>query len=134
MAANDYLVRMFGHTREELIGRSVVNLYVNHDDLRRCTSEINKKGSVKEYPVRLRRRDGTEIDIVHTTTVTRGKGGEVLGYRGIVRDITETKKAEEALRESEERFRLLIEAAPIGVALVRQGRHVYVNSELVDVF
>jgi len=134
MAANDSLVRMFGHTREELIGRSVVNLYVNHDDLRRCTSEINKKGSVKEYPVRLRRRDGTEIDIVHTTTVTRGKGGEVLGYRGIVRDITETKKAEEALRESEERFRLLIEAAPIGVALVRQGRHVYVNSELVDVF
>jgi two-component system cell cycle sensor histidine kinase/response regulator CckA len=131
---NESHARIYGYPRGEMIGQNLIRLYVNPDDRKRFATELLKKGAVKEYPLKLRRKDGTEIDTVHTTTVRRGKDGKVLEYRGIIRDITEKKNAEEALRQSEERFRLLIESAPIGVALIRQSRCMYVNAEFVQSF
>jgi len=63
------------------------------------------------------RPDGTSafIEIKPTMTV---KDGQIVGTQGVVRDITEHKQAEEALRTSEERFKTIFVQAPLGIALI----------------
>jgi PAS domain S-box-containing protein len=82
---------------------------------------------------RIARADG-EVRWVHARGFqVRDAAGELIRLTGIVTDITERKRAEEALRESEERFSGAFEHAPIGVALVSsEGRWLKVNRALSD--
>lgn len=82
---------------------------------------------------RIARPDG-EVRCVHVRGFqVRDAAGELIRLTGIVTDITERKRAEEALRESEERFSGAFEHAPIGVALVSsEGRWLKVNRALSD--
>ena len=82
------------------------------------------------YPMefRLRRGDGEFRWMMGTGAPYKGDQGETLGYIGTVIDVTETKRVEEALRESEERFRDLADSAPVMIAVVdAQGAPTYLN-------
>ena len=105
--ANQAALDLFGYTRQALIGMNVQRLYVHPEDRGVFQREIERKGSVRDYEFKFRKQDGTEIVCLVTSTVRRAADGKVLGYQGIVRDITEQTKAEKALRESEGRFRQL---------------------------
>lgn len=62
---------------------------------------------LKNYEVKFRKKDGTLIDCLITSSVWRSDNGTILGYQGILHDITERKRMEEALRSSREELRNL---------------------------
>ncbi len=95
---NQAALELFSYSREEMIGMDVIDIYVNPADRYKFQQEIEQKGSVKNYEVRFRKKNGIEIDCLLTSTVWKSVDGTILGYQGIIRDITETKKVADQLR------------------------------------
>lgn len=116
--ANPSFLEIFGYTREETIGKNIGELYADPAAGPKFREEIEKKGFVKDYKVKFQRRDGTDVDCLLTLSVQFGDDGSVVGYHGIIRDVTDQKRADEALRESEELFRKVFEQGPLGMAIV----------------
>jgi PAS domain-containing protein len=75
---------------------------------------------VDHYHTVRMRKDGTFVDISLTISPVRNAAGEIVGASKIARDITQHKRAEEALRLSNERFRLMADAASV---LIRSSFH-----------
>ena len=82
-------LELFGYSREEMLGINTKAVFVNPDEYQRLQDEIAQKGSVREFEVKLRKKDGTEIDCLITSTVRLARDKSVIGYQGIIRDISE---------------------------------------------
>ncbi len=107
-----------GYTAEEFrTGMIAYDKIIHPDDLDRVAGEV-ERGSSEEgregfshEPYRIITKDGKVRWVSDVTEIRRSKEGGITHYQGIVVDITDLKKAEEALRESEERFRAVFETA-----------------------
>ena len=108
---NPAVEELFDYSEEELRELDVHELYVHPSDRTRFQQEIERTGTVRDYEVKLRKKDGTEMVCLLTSTVRQTKDGSILAYQGIIRDITEQKRADEALQRREKYFRALIENA-----------------------
>jgi diguanylate cyclase (GGDEF)-like protein/PAS domain S-box-containing protein len=95
---NEATLDLFGYTREEMLKLKAQKLYVNPDTRKKFQKEIEQTGSVRNYELRFRKKDGIEIDCLLTSTVRKAIDGTIVGYQGIIRDITEIKKIEDQLR------------------------------------
>ncbi len=103
---NDSALDLFGYTRrEELLAVPIGDLYALAKDRERIVRQIVSDGYVRDFPARLKRRDGSLIDALITTVAVRNADGTVRHFTGTVRDITEHKRIVEALQASEEKFR-----------------------------
>ncbi len=94
MDCNDATLDLLGYTREEMLRLNVRDSYVDPRDRERLQEIMMRQGAVRDYDVKLRRRDGVEIDCVITSTLWRSKNGEVIGYHGIARDVTWRRRLE----------------------------------------
>lgn len=91
---------LFGYTKDEMVGNfNVRQLYVNPRDRDRFQEKIEQKGYVRDYGIRLRKKSGEVMDCLLTSTVRQSNDGRILGYQGIIRDVTKYKRAQEALRK-----------------------------------
>ncbi len=90
---------LFGYARDELLGMDIHELYADSADRDKFQREIEEKGSLKDYEMRLRRKNGTDIYCLITSTVRHDREGAILGYQGIIHDITGRKQAEEEIRK-----------------------------------
>jgi PAS domain S-box-containing protein len=107
------IASLFGYdTVSEFMNVNVSDLYQNIEDRRRFVEKIKKKGSVEGEPLRLKKKDGTPFWGAITAKARFDEKGEILWMDGVVQDITEKVDAEEALRESEEKFREITELLP----------------------
>jgi protein-histidine pros-kinase len=88
---------------------NLAGLYENASDRDAVLETVREQGGVRGLEARLRRRDGSWVWVAADVKVTTDADGESTGWQGAMIDITARKRAEEALRESEERFRLLAE-------------------------
>jgi len=108
--------RMFGYDESEILGKSVDILVPSeHPDEESQIFEILKAGQRIDQVETIRAtKSGGKIAVSLSISPIRNSNGQTVGYSGIARDITERKRAEEALRTSEERLRLAQQAAHIG--------------------
>ncbi|MBD3189657.1 MAG: PAS domain S-box protein [Candidatus Heimdallarchaeota archaeon] len=90
-------LELFGFTKEEIYSIDIAELYVNQKDRETFQAIIEQKGQVKDYEVQLRKKDGQEIYCLITASIKKDLSGEILGYQGIIRNITERKRMQEAL-------------------------------------
>ena len=104
---NKAALDLFGHTRQEIKRKNFRELYVDPHAAVEFQQAVEEKGSVRDYEVKLWAKDGREMDCLFTVTAKRGNDGAILGYQGIIRDITAHKKMQEALRESEKKYKEL---------------------------
>jgi PAS domain S-box-containing protein len=92
---NRALLELFGYSREEMIDKlDVREIYVRPGERDAFQHEIEKKGSVRDYEVKFKKKNGMEMDCILTSTVRRSADGTILGYQGIIRDVTEQKRIE----------------------------------------
>jgi diguanylate cyclase (GGDEF)-like protein/PAS domain S-box-containing protein len=136
ISVNPAHARMHGYRSPDEMMRSVTpqQLYVEPDGRARFTEQIERDGEVRNFKSKRRRKDGSVFWISMNAHVVRGRQGEILYYEGVTQDITELKKTEEALRESEGKFRNLVEKALVGVYLIHNGLFKYANGRLAEIF
>ncbi|MBI4698904.1 MAG: PAS domain S-box protein [Nitrospirae bacterium] len=98
---NKSALELFGYTKAEIISLSTSEIYANPQDRNRFQNAIETIGFVRDFPMKFRRKGGTERDCLITSTIRRDNNGRIIGYQGIIRDVTDVKKKEEELMKIE---------------------------------
>jgi PAS domain S-box-containing protein len=111
--ANPSYELILGYDRGELKGRKASELYWNHEDRRSWVNEMKVSGVVRNVETRLKRKDGKPVWVlINVSPIVYGGKQAVIGT---IQDISERKKAEEALREAELKYRELVRLAPAAI-------------------
>ena len=134
---NKKQLEMGDYTKEEMVGQFLWNFAVEKEEARKTiTAKLSgnmtpSKGLERNY----RRKDGSTFPVLIDDFLVKDESGRIIGARSLIRDIADTKQAEEALRKSEERFCALFEQASIGIAEVetKTGRFIRINQKYGDI-
>jgi PAS domain S-box-containing protein len=107
---NDSVCRLLGYSRKELTGMNN-RQYMDKETARKVFQTFNKVyrtgESTKEFDWEVIRKDGAKRYIEQSVSLQKDSSGKPIGFRGILRDITERRKTEELLKQSEAQYRLL---------------------------
>ncbi len=129
---NEGAVEIFGHHPSDILGKPVVDFYVRKKDAQKVKQMLlkSKEGKISNFETQFLTRDGRTIFVNMSATLIRNEGGEIVGTLGINRDITQRKILERELKESEERYRTMVESAHDMVAIIGEdSRLKYVNKK-----
>ncbi len=96
---NQAFLDLFGYKKEEIKDLNAGAIYVHPEGRAGFKREVEKKGFVRDFEVKLCKKDGIEMDCLLNTILRKSDNGSMIGYQGIIRDITERKRAEQEKRE-----------------------------------
>ena len=121
-------------TVEELIGLDLTeSFYANPEDRQRLLSTLQEQGQVKNFAITLRRKDGRHIQVEVNSHFVLDDSGNPMAVEGIARDVTARIEAEQELAASRERYRFLLENAPVGIgSITEQGTIEDANPMLME--
>src|SRR3569833_527 len=130
LSINPAFVAIMGYgSAEELYALpSVAMLYWNPADRAEFVRLVESEGEIRNAEFRMRRRDGQQVVILENARAVRDKGNKIIGYEGTIADITERKRAEQAVFAEKERAQVTLQS--IGDAVISSdadGRIEYIN-------
>ena len=133
--ASNFFCDLFRCRLEDIIGKKDEDLFP--EEIAKETAADDRHVIETGIPLINKEEGGESIGggehwVLTTKIPWRDRKGNIIGLFGISRDITDRKRAEEALRESEEKFRNLSELSPNMIFINKKGRLVYVNRECIE--
>ncbi|MEJ2719469.1 MAG: PAS domain S-box protein, partial [Deltaproteobacteria bacterium] len=130
---NEAWAKIYGFDREnEYLDQSVEKLYASHKEYKRATKKLYENietGAITQTDTKCRRTDGSVFDAVLRIKAV-DPSDLSKGVIAAVSDISERKAAEERLRQSEERYRSVMDASLVGIFIIQDQKFVYVNPEM----
>jgi PAS domain S-box-containing protein len=125
---------MIGYTPNEMVGRQVEE-FMEPEDIPTHRQRVieRRAGLIGRFEQRFRKKDGFLIWTLANATPIFEKG-EFAGAFAMLTDITEQKKAEDALRESEQKYRALVEQASDGIVVVQNGIIKFCNRRVAEMW
>ncbi len=106
-----------GYQPEEVIGRPVTDFYLNPQDREALMNRLRENSFVNDYELTFVAKNGRRIETSVNARLLLDENSQPIGVEGVLRDITERKRAEETIRKSEEHFRNIFKESPIGIEL-----------------
>ncbi|HUN53574.1 MAG TPA: PAS domain S-box protein, partial [Smithella sp.] len=134
---NDSLQQFLGYTKEELMGTNN-RQYTDKENSKILFQAFNKVYTTGEptegFDWQVIKKDGTRKYIEASVSLRKDSSGKPIGFRGMVRDVTERKQVAEKLRESEERYRLIVEnSRDIIFMLNAAGKFIYISPSIKEI-
>ena len=128
--------RLSGYTVKEALGMKMAEeVYAFPEERQIFLEKLKTNGFIKNFEARLKRKDGSIWWASTNAHFAKDADGSIQGIEGITRDITDTKQAEAALKESEQRMRAILEAAPDPMVLYNTiGHPQYISPSFTEVF
>ncbi|WP_211531286.1 PAS domain S-box protein [Methanocalculus chunghsingensis] len=122
---------------DEIVGRAASDFWAYPEERNEFLRQVRAEGKVSDYEATLKKADGILLPVSVSCRLLFDNSGNAAGIEGIIRDITRRKKAEEALRESEEKFRALVEHSLEGILIADfSGNILFMNQSaggIIDV-
>jgi len=114
---NPALLDILGYEgKEDLLKIDITtDLYAIPGERKVFQQMVERAGTVKEWEVEFKRKDGGRITVLLSANTIRSSGGKVVGYEGIIIDITQRKQLERELRETSDFMKMLIESSPYAI-------------------
>jgi two-component system cell cycle sensor histidine kinase/response regulator CckA len=135
---NDSLCRMLGYSKDEMIGMGNQQYTdeENRKKLFQAFNQVYRTGKpAKGFDWEVFTKDGKKLFGEVSVSLIKDSKGQPTGFRGIARDITQRKQAEEALRAEKQRFQTLLENAPFGMVVIdKDGSFKYINPKFIELF
>ncbi len=122
-------------TEKDLLGKNALEM-IAPEDRERAQANMGRtleEGLVRNLEYKLVRRDGSSFEGELDVALIKDAQGNAKAFIAVTRDITARKRAEEALRESEEKFRNLAEESPNMICINQKGRILYVNKKAEEI-
>jgi len=133
--ANPAIAQMFGYDSvEEFMKTKVADLYQNPEERKAFSEKLLARGKLVAEEIRLKKRDGTPIWGAVTANVVRDEKGEIEYFDGVIQDITDQKRAEQALQEAVEFQKRLLATAATAIFIVDKDHNITsVNEEFCKI-
>jgi two-component system, cell cycle sensor histidine kinase and response regulator CckA len=123
---NQTMVRVTGFSKEEIIGRPVLDLYhpESVETAEKALQSFRTTGEAHNAELQLVRKDGSKTYVILNASAVYDESGAILYSRSSLRDITDRIKAEKALRESEQRYRAVVENLHVGISVLNPAMEI----------
>jgi diguanylate cyclase (GGDEF)-like protein/PAS domain S-box-containing protein len=130
---NQSFLELFGYGEKDAANLNIISIYANPDDRESFRHHIEREGFVKNYEVKMRKRDGHEMVCLITAALRRSPDGKVMGYQGNIRDITEQRRTEQAIVRAKEEWERTFDTVPDLMAILDKDRRIVrLNRALAD--